>query len=75
MKTNKLQELCKEDGVKKAIATIEKTILKQQCAIRATGFDPTWDLFSRTLGWHQLKKKMSPKTQLVYEEIWKSNQK
>lgn len=36
------------------------------------GLEPTWDLFSRTLGWHQLKKKLTKTDCREIESIWRS---
>jgi hypothetical protein len=38
--------------------------------IYAQGFNPTWELFSKTYGWFLLKKKISRQAQTEIERIW-----
>lgn len=46
-------------------------IKKQQKAIRKAGFEPTWELFSMTLGWYQIKKKLnSQRAEELYQRLW-----
>ena len=54
-----------------AVKSMMKGIRGQKAAIRKAGFDPTWELFSATFGWHQLKRNLSVEQQKAYKICWK----
>lgn len=49
-------------------------IAKQKQAITRTGFDPSWSLFSHTLAWFQLQKKLTPEERQRYQELWQESE-
>ena len=51
---------------------IRKAVKKQIQMIANTGTDPTWELFSMTFGWFQIKKKhnLTEEDITLYRETW-----
>lgn len=50
----------------------KKAIRLQKNLIQKNNFEPTWELFSNTFGWFQMKKEMSVENQELYEKLWKN---
>jgi hypothetical protein len=55
---------------KKLLRNLTSAIKKQQSLIRKAGFEPTWELFSKTFGWYQTSKNMDASVKEVYMVIW-----
>jgi hypothetical protein len=53
-----------------SIASLKCGIQRQKEAIQQVGFEPTWELFEKTFGWFQIRQKLTPELQKLYEELW-----
>lgn len=50
-----------------------KTAIKKlKKEIRKAGFEPTWELFEKTFGWFQFKKKSTLEEQEQIKKLWDS---
>jgi hypothetical protein len=47
-------------------------VKKLKNEIRKAGFEPTWELFERTFGWFQFKKKSTLEEQEKIKKLWDS---
>lgn len=62
----------KERG--EAVVKTLRAVRKTKNAIRATGFEPTWELFEKTFGWYQIKKNLSEEQQENFKRVWEEVQ-
>ncbi len=51
--------------------TIKVSVAVAMSAIIKERYNPTWDLFSNTLGWFQLKKELPEEGQKEFERTWR----
>jgi len=50
---------------------IRRAIVRQKRMIKKAGFEPSWELFSNSFGWSQIKARANnPSFEALYERIW-----
>lgn len=54
----------------KQMRTVRTALVKVKREFRQRGFEPSWDLFSKTLAWFQLKARLSEQTQELVKKLW-----